>query len=107
MGTQGHEAEEWAEIASRGEDIGHNVVIRYFVAGPNQERAGILLYHRHRDGSICGGSVTFDVPATAGSPRPKWKVLSWEPLTLEPSIMDKSCIENLHGFIRDGKWCPV
>lgn len=26
MGTQGHEAEVWEEIAARGEDIGHGVV---------------------------------------------------------------------------------
>jgi hypothetical protein len=104
MGTQGHEAENWEDIAAVSEAIGHNVVIRYYRTSES-DKAGLLLYHRHADGSICGGSVAFDVP---GNPteRPRWKVENWEPLTLSPSIEDKTCSEGLHGYIRNGRWEP-
>lgn len=36
---------------------------------------------------------------------PLWDVISWEPLTLSPSIQRKEC--NCHGFIREGKWVPA
>jgi hypothetical protein len=48
------------------------------------------------------GYVTFDT-ITAKELFPKnarWKVLSLEPLTLEPSIQTGCC----HGYIREGKW---
>lgn len=109
MGAQGHEAEVWEEIAARGTDIGHGVVIRFY-GGDGQEKAGLLLYHQHPDGSVCGGSVGFAMPH--GSPstpssegkRALWHVESLEPLTLSPSILDNSC--GLHGYIRNGRWEP-
>jgi hypothetical protein len=33
---------------------------------------------------------------------PGWQVESWEPLTLNPSILRTEC--GCHGYIRDGKW---
>jgi hypothetical protein len=104
LGTRGHEAEVWDEIAAKGVDIGHNVVIRYYRNHEN-ERAGLLLYHRHADGSVCGGAVPFDVPATPVD-RPRWKVDCWEPLTLSPSIEDRDCSEHLHGHVVAGRWVP-
>lgn len=104
MGTEGHEAEAWEEIAAAGEDIGHSVNIRYF-ANREVDKAGVLLYHRHADGSVCGGLVTFDVPGNPAD-RPRWQVSSWEPLTLSPSIQDKTCSEGLHGHIVAGAWVP-
>jgi hypothetical protein len=104
MGTKGHEAETWEEIAAEGENIGHDVVIRYF-RNRESDKAGLLLYHRHADGSVCGGGVMFDV---VGNPtnRPRWQVSSWDPLTLSPSIQDKTCSEGLHGHIVNGRWVP-
>lgn len=103
MGTQGHEAEVWEEIAARGDDIDHNVVIRYLGHRDVVGHAGLLLYHRHANGSVCGGGVTF-----AGTPGdgPRWTVVQGEPLTLSPSIQDKTCSEGLHGHIVDGRWVP-
>ncbi|HWF25173.1 MAG TPA: hypothetical protein VG275_06990 [Solirubrobacteraceae bacterium] len=109
MGAQGHEAEVWAEIAARGEDIGHGVVIRYY-GGDGSQKAGILLYHQHSDGAVCGGSVAFAMPHGAPSKpsapgkRALWKVEALEPLTLSPSIFDPSC--GLHGHIVRGAWVP-
>jgi hypothetical protein len=103
MGTEGHEAEVWEEIAAKGQDIGHNVVIRYYTRG--DEPAGLLIYHRHGDGAVCGGGVTFDVAANAGEAK-RWQVASWDPLTLSPSIADPTCSEGLHGHIVAGAWVP-
>lgn len=104
MGERGHEAEVWEERAAKGDDIGHNVVISYF-RNNEAPKAGLLLYHRHADGSVCGGSVPFDVPG-ADRTRPLWQVQSWEPLTLSPSIADPTCSEHLHGHIINGRWVP-
>ena len=103
MGTQGHEAEVWEEIAAAGADIGHNVVIGFFTHDQVDGHAGLLLYHHHADGSICGGSVTF-----VGTPGdgPRWTVVQTDPLTLTPSIQDRTCSEGLHGYIVDGRWRP-
>jgi hypothetical protein len=112
MGTLGHEAEEWADIvAMDGEDIGYDIRIIYIQIG--DVRAGLLLYHHHKNGSVCGGSVHFAMPY--GSPsrektdttRALWKVESIDPLTLSPSIEDKTCSEHLHGYIVNGRWKPV
>lgn len=111
MGTRGHEAEVWHEIAAKGEDIGHNVVISY-TSTNGTDKAGLLLYHPHADGSVCGGAVTFALPYGAPNvPRsegqsPLWRVDSLEPLTLHPSIEDKTCSERLHGHIVNGRWVP-
>ena len=106
MGTKGHEAEVWADIvAAGGEDIGYGVRIMY-TSKRLVFHAGLLLYHCHKDGSVCGGSVTFDLPVNAGEKK-LWKVLSWSPLTLSPSIEDKTCSEHLHGYIVNGRWKPV
>lgn len=33
---------------------------------------------------------------------PHWTVVSWEPLTLTPSILMQTC--GCHGYITEGKW---
>lgn len=104
MGTHSHEAEVWEEIAAGGWDIGHDVIVKP-IGNAVFPWAGVLLYHRHRDGSVCGGFVQFDVPGADRS-RPLWKIESWDPLTLSPSIQDKTCSEGLHGYIRQDRWCP-
>ena len=58
----------------------------------------------------CSGSIFFDVPWTAArfTEKARWKVESWEPLTLSPSIRtfsgDRENLHEHHGFIREGKW---
>lgn len=66
---------------------------------PDVEKIGAILTCRHGT----EGSILFDhgdAYAKLFPNRPRWKVLSWEPLTLSPSI-DCGCC---HGYIRDGKW---
>lgn len=65
---------------------------------PDIPRSGALIYCPHGRAGI-----TFDVPGVAevfGEPR--WTVEQWEPLTISPSILAKTC--GCHGFIREGKW---
>lgn len=102
MGTEGHEAE--SEL--RGTHIGHGVYIRFtgIHSEPDDVKGGIMVSHRHADGAVCSGFVTFDVPANAASTHSKWTVESWDPLTISPSVLDKSC--GLHGHIRNGRWEP-
>lgn len=100
-----------AQTEIRGEDIGHGVHVRFYTSvNPDTkqaERAGIIVAHRHPDGAVCEGGVSFDCPATRAhhkSGRPLWQVQSLEPLTISPSILDKEC--GLHGHIVAGKWVP-
>ncbi len=110
MGTQGQEAMVWDEIG--GDDIGHNVKVSFFIRRNLitglDERAGLLVYHLHADGAVCGGSVPFDVPANGPdyNDRPLWEVIHWSPLTLHPSILDPTCSEHFHGHIVAGHWVP-
>lgn len=88
--------------------IGHGVTIRFtgIYGQPADVKGGIIVAHRHPDGTICEGLVNFDVPANADlANRPKWTVESWDPLTISPSVHNTGC--GLHGFIRDGKWIPA
>ena len=70
---------------------------------PDCEKFGASVPHRKADGSLCDGFVTLDgdVQRTVHPGAPKWCVVSWEPLTLSPSLL---CHCGDHGFIRDGKW---
>lgn len=56
-------------------------------------------------GRECGGYITFDGPEQRKESRPLWTVESWEPLTLTPSLLCKTC--GSHGWIRNGKWVSV
>jgi hypothetical protein len=72
---------------------------------PDVEKHGMSFNHARPDnGARCGGYVTFDseVARTAFAGTSKWTVESWEPMTLSPSILCRSC--GRHGFIRQGKW---
>ncbi len=100
-------------------DIGHGV--GYLLTGwhPDRElnphydgiadvdRFGLLYRHPAPDGSECGGSVIFEGEAASRvmPKHPKWTVDSWEPLTLSPSLLCKSC--GHHGFIKQGRWVPA
>jgi hypothetical protein len=66
---------------------------------------GIHDVHLGKDGKSCMGFVAFDTPEArevTTEQAPKWQVESWDPLTLSPSLLCRSC--GNHGFIRNGKW---
>ena len=70
-------------------------------------KVGIIVGHHRPDGEECEGAILFDLPGVqAAFPgRHVWRVDSWEPLTLSPSIQDKGCGD--HGYIREGLWVPA
>jgi len=73
---------------------------------PDCEKFGASVPHRRVDGSLCDGFVTIDgeVQSVVHPGAPKWRVESWDPLTLSPSLL---CHCGDHGFIRGGKWVRV
>ena len=84
-------------------DIGLGVTIEIFYEGG--QPAGLVETHpRPDDGTPCSGSLRFDGHAQMRS-HPTWRVVSLEPLTLEPSILCRAC--GHHGFIRNGQWVPA
>lgn len=84
--------------------LGHDVYINRLV-----DKAGnwIAIHEFHRAGDgWCGGFVPFDVPSDYLTGRePKWKVESYDPLTLSPSLLCTAC--GHHGYIRQGAWVPA
>ena len=111
-----YDQEEWDNYDL---DLGHNHRLRYFQWDPDLElnpqyehirehlsvlKAGASVNHLKSDGSLCRGAVHFDLPVLQGvfAKGAKWQVLSWEPLTLAPSLLCGACGD--HGFIREGKW---
>lgn len=64
------------------------------------DRAMLLLTCPHGDGGIHLDTMR-DVLALSGSDH-YWRVESWDPLTLSPSIHRLEC--GCHGFIREGRW---
>lgn len=86
-------------------DIGHGVRIRFTTL--RGVTAGLIESHPRPDnGERCSGAITFDLVETIdlGS-RPRWTVVSRDPLTLEPSLLCRAC--GHHGFIRNGQWVPA
>lgn len=86
-------------------DLGHGVSMAWGTR--NGERVGLLERHATPDGEECTGSVAFDMPgAEEWRPGgPFWHVESWEPLTISPSVLCRTC--GNHGFIRNGRWVPA
>ncbi len=96
-------------------DLGHNHTLRYTTWAPDRglnpqyadlpdvERIGAIVAHHKPDGSSCEGAIFFDSETARRvlPDRPRWTVQSWEPLTLNPSLL---CHCGDHGFIRDGRW---
>jgi hypothetical protein len=105
---------------ARGEDIGHNHFMRYYGWAPDRklnpqykgipdiEKVGVIVEHQRPDnGADCASAVTFDIPEVhrvKGFRGPFWTVVSWEPLTLDPSLLCRACQD--HGHIREGLWVP-
>src|SRR5215472_13312006 len=69
---------------------------------PDCDRIGAILRHRLGEGWH-EGSLLFDCEQTReGWPgRGRWQVVSFDPLTLTPSVLCK-CGD--HGFITNGQW---
>ena len=85
-------------------DLGdnHSIQLTESAAYPGAGYTNGIVTHLTPDGQPCQGSIMFDVPVLAGWPADrKWQVISWEPLTISPSLL---CACGDHGFIREGKW---
>jgi len=88
-------------------DLGdsHSIQLRRFPGSPQDGYIGGEVNHLTPKGEQCQGWIPFDVPSNATlRPDRKWQVISWEPLTLSPSLL---CACGDHGFIREGKWVPA
>lgn len=69
---------------------------------PDVEKYSAIYIHPRPDSNgYCIGAITFEseVANIIDRGRPKWKVESWEPLTLSPSLLCRTC--GSHGFIRN------
>lgn len=100
-------------------DLGHGISARFvgwhperdlnpqYDGVPDVERFGLIISHRHDDGTLCEGSIHFDgdVQRRVSPNSNKWTVHNLDPLHLEPSILRREC--GLHGFIREGRWVPA
>ncbi len=77
---------------------------------PDVDRVGLIIQHGDvtADGRWCVGGVTFDSEAARRvfPNNPRWTVESWEPLTINPSVLVRECVYggSCHGFIRGGRW---
>jgi hypothetical protein len=72
---------------------------------PDIERCGMSFEHRRPDsGDSCGGFLTFDskVARVVFPDHARWKVESWQPLTLSPSVLCRTC--GRHGYVIAGRW---
>lgn len=89
-------------------DLGHGCSYSFWRRSqdPEAHRRGLIWFHRKPDGSECVGSTCFKGQHVPGEPGgAEWDVVSWEPLTISPSLLCLDC--GAHGFIRDGKWVPA
>lgn len=84
---------------------------------PDVARIGFIIEHPNGQmpGGRCQGFCYVDTPEVAriiADDRHRWQVLSWEPLTLSPSILCRGRNPDgtecgFHGWIRGGKWVPA
>lgn len=94
-------------------DLGHGHWLEFTAhyGDDSGQRCGAIVYHPIKPDdqtcawrNLCGGYISFDIPANAGETRAKWQVVQMEPLTLSPSL---ACHCGDHGFIREGRWVPA
>lgn len=79
--------------------LGEGHAYKFFQDASGQ-RIGLFEWHRTPEGTWCCGGVYFE--GADERHQSQWKVETWEPLTLSPSLLCGNCTS--HGFIRDGKW---
>jgi hypothetical protein len=114
-------------MASEEIDLGYGHRLRFVSWGPDRmlnpqylcmpdvDRYGAIIRHELlpsdqnttcvRDGK-CQGYILFagEVQQESEPVTTAWRVLSWEPLTLDPSLQ---CHCGDHGHIREGRWVPA
>jgi hypothetical protein len=80
-------------------DLGHRFTVR-FVADDIARYVALAVRHGE-----CGAEtiLSLDLPWNDG-PQEKYQITSWEPLTVEPSVV---CPCGTHGWIRCGSWVPI
>jgi hypothetical protein len=111
-------------VTDRDLDLGHGHVLHWaswepdrqlnpqYAGVPDIEKALALIRHpllpgddhpHCRERGYCEGALHPDTPEVRRvfCPRVTWQVLSWEPLTLDPSIR---CHCGDHGWVREGRW---
>jgi hypothetical protein len=74
---------------------------------PYAPRTGLITIHRCTTSETGwrNGHAGFDVPGNTDTrAATRWKVVSMDPLTLEPSLQHNCGCPLSHGFIRGGKW---
>lgn len=92
--------DHWAEYTAWAPDRELNPQSAHL---PDVDKYGILIYHKNPSGEWCAGFCTFagDVQREVAPLATTWDVVSWDPLTITPSVL---CSCGDHGFIREGRW---
>jgi len=91
-------------------DLGGGHQARFYRTSIAEWPIGAVDLHQTPDGRPCGCSLPFaDSPVAwrtqaDGSVLPGWQVVSYDPLTLVPSVVCPRC--GAHGFIQAGRWLP-
>lgn len=102
-------------------DLGRGHVLTYVAWSPDRalnphyahladvEHYGAIIEHPRLDtGEPCDGGFLLFVGVVQhelAPDRPVWRVLSWEPLSLMPSVLCRRCGD--HGFVAAGQWVPA
>lgn len=86
-------------------DLGDGHYLR-FVSYGDDKRTGANVFHKKKDGTDCSGWIPFEGGEWAAQfpdgLNNAWKVVEWEPLTLQPSLACRVCGD--HGHVTKGKW---
>lgn len=98
VGTIGYKVTEREFVEEYPLDFGSGVRGSWH-SYDGRSHAGLIIAHLHEDGVLCAGAVSITYKNNRGA---QWTMISEDPLTLAPSILDNSC--GLHGHIVDGKW---
>jgi hypothetical protein len=111
-------SEDGFTVPEDAADLGHDHYLAYSGWAPDRElnphrahlpdveKYGAVIYHKNPAGRPCAGFVTFAGPVQQeiDPDHATWDVISWEPLTISPSVL---CSCGDHGFIQDGRWTPA
>ena len=82
-------------------DIGHGVSILPCSGVDTDEIVTILERHPCKTDAEHAGAL----PVRPHGRWPVWQVVAWDPLTLSPSVLCRTC--GNHGWIREGRWEPA
>lgn len=93
----------WSQVPTDAKLYSLDEGVKYTKVMHKGTWVGINEYHISPAGSLCYGYVPFEVPE-GPTWKVRWQVVSWEPLTLSPSLLCEAC--NHHGFVQNGKWIP-